>query len=519
MSGDKLISILETDFKKAFTFEFDFNNESNELKLNEIPCPNGEFDQKSIEKYNDNVTKEINRQMGKLREVIKANEKSFNEKKIDEWANNKSSAFSKLKSIVLASVKKNNVVLFSNFCSHVPAQNLYDLIFNVNKLILSIVVSKLKMLVDSASTNEHLKHQIAENEKKIAELKKEHDTILKEHSGKATAEQQAEVDRLNMVIADNEKRMAELETEHERKIKDHNDNSEKLTTEQKNKQQEEIAKLEKTIADKEATIEKLHAEHKETVEGHAASASQLSDTQKKELEALKQTLEKLKAENKHLTELNIKRDKFEKDGINKLVNIIKTAQNLVDVNDTKKPLSNDGLGNSSDVQASSSNIPPPPPLNISDIALNTPQKSPQESPETNFLNELRSPGTKARLRKTRGPSLSPGLLNQIADSPIAKRHTRGEVLPHSNMKVADPSHYTSQDNERFKQLQGKKQRSPTEHIEQRSLIHKRNENNTLVNSHANDREWKESHPGWKVWESKYLKYKNKYLQLKKLHNL
>ena len=477
MSGDKLISILETDFKKAFTFEFDFNNESNELKLNEIPCPNGEFDQKSIEKYNDNVTKEINRQMGKLREVIKANEKSFNEKKIDEWANNKSSAFSKLKSIVLASVKKNNVVLFSNFCSHVPAQNLYDLIFNVNKLILSIVVSKLKMLVDSASTNEHLKHQIAENEKKIAELKKEHDTILKEHSGKATAEQQAEVDRLNMVIADNEKRMAELETEHERKIKDHNDNSEKLTTEQKNKQQEEIAKLEKTIADKEATIEKLHTEHKDTVEGHAASASQLSDTQKKELEELKQTLEKLKAENKHLTELNVKRDKFEKDGINKLVNIIKTAQNLVDVNDTKKPLSNDGLGDSSDLPAPSSNIPPPPPLDLSDIALNTPQ----ESPKTNFLNELRSPDTKARLRKTRGPSLSPGLLNQIADSPRAKRHTRGEV---SKPNVVDADHPLLKPKLTFKQA-----------LAQRNAISE------------------------KEAESKYLKYKNKYLQLKKLHNL
>jgi flagellar motility protein MotE (MotC chaperone) len=365
MSGDKLISILEKDFKKAFTFEFDFNNESNELKLNEIPCPNGEFDQKSIEKYNDNAAKEINRQMGKLREVIKANEKSFNEKKIDEWVSNKSSAFSKLKSIVLASVKKNNVVLFSNFCSHVPAQNLYDLIFNVNKLILSIVVSKLKMLVDSASTNEHLKHQIAENEKKIAELKKEHDAILKEHndnSGKATAGQQAELERLNKIIADNEKRMKELEDEHERKIKDHNDNSEKLTAEQKQKQQEEIERLNKMIADKEATIEKLHTEHKEKIETHEASASQLSDTQKKELEELKQTLEKLKAENKHLAELNVKRDKFEKDGINKLVNIIKTAQNLVDVNDTKKPLSNDVLGDSSDFQAPPSHIPPPPPL-------------------------------------------------------------------------------------------------------------------------------------------------------------
>jgi len=480
MSGDKLISILEKDFKKAFTFDFDFNNESNELKLNEIPCPNGEFDQKSIEKYNDNAAKEINRQMGKLREVIKANEKSFNEKKIDEWVSNKSSAFSKLKSIVLASVKKNNVVLFSNFCSHVPAQNLYDLIFNVNKLILSIVVSKLKMLVDSASTNEHLKHQIAENEKKIAELKKEHDAILKEHndnSGKATAGQQAELERLNKIIADNEKRMKELEDEHERKIKDHNDNSEKLTAEQKQKQQEEIERLNKMIADKEATIEKLHTEHKEKIETHEASASQLSDTQKKELEELKQTLEKLKAENKHLAELNVKRDKFEKDGINKLVNIIKTAQNLVDVNDTKKPLSNDGLGDSSDFQAPPSNIPPPPPLDLSDVALNTPQ----ESPKTNFLNELRSPDTKARLRKTRGPSLSPDLLKQIADSPRAKRHTRGEV---SIPNVVDADRPLLKPKLTFKEA--------------------RDQHNTMSENKA---------------KSKYLKYKNKYLQLKKLHNL
>jgi len=504
MSDDKLISILETDFKKAFTFEFDFNNESNELKMNQLPCPNGEFDQKSIEKYNDTAMKEINRQMAKLREIIKANKKSFNEKKIDEWINEKNSAFSKLKSIVLASVKKNNVILFSSFCSNVPVQNLYDLIFNVNKLILSIVVSKLKLLVDFNSTNEHLKHQIVENEKKIAELKKEHDAIIKEHtdkSGKITVEQQAELDKLNKQISDNEKRMVELESEHERKIKDTVDNSDKMTNEQKQKQHEELDKLNKMIAEKEQMIEHLHAEHKQKIEGHEATASQFSDTQKKELEELKQTLDKLKAENKHLTELNVKRDKFEKDGINKLVNIIKTAQNLVDVNDTQKPVSNDRAENNS-------NIPPPPPLDLSNV---TPRTS-QESPKTNFLNELNSPDAKARLKKTQGPSINKRgeLLKQIVNSPRTKKHTSQEVLPLLKPRQS------------FKEARAQRQ------AVQKNLSDKETESKEVLPLLKPKQSFKEARAqrqalqenlSDKEAESKYLKYKNKYLQLKKLHNL
>ena len=484
MSGDNLISILEKDFKGAFTFDFDFNNELNELKKNEMPCPNGEFDQKTIEKYNENATKEINRQLDKLRDTIKANDNEFNNRKIEEWAKNKSSAFSKLKSIVLASVKKNNVALFSNFCSHVPAQNLYDLIFNVNKLILSIIISKLKLLVDS--TNDNLKHQIAENEKKIAQLNKEHAAIMKEHhdkTGQVTTEQQAALDKLTKQIADNEKKIADLEGEHQRKLKQHLDDSENLTAEQKQKQQAELDKLTNMIEEKEQIINKLHEDHKQKTEGHD-KVSQLSENQMKELEELKKTLDTLKTENKRLTDLNLKRDKFEKDGINKLVNIIKTAQNLVDVNDTNKPLASN-MSSEIPPPPPQSNIPPPPPLDVSSVGKHKVAVSPKNLVNFNFSN-------------------------QSEDSPPS---------PSSVLRKRMVAPYTQEDNNRFKELHDKKQKSAEDRHEIQQLDHKRDDNNKFVKVHQGIKGWSRDHPEYKKWESKYLKYKNKYLQLKKLHNL
>jgi len=527
MSSGKLISILEQDFKGAF-------------EVNAGTCPNA--DKKSAEKYNKDTANELKRQMDKIKRVIDANPNDFNEKKIDEWINNKSSTLSKLRNIVLDNVKKNNNLLFTNFCSHVPSASLNNLIFNINKLILSIVVSKVKLMIDC--NNENLAHQIVEKDKQIEALKQEHLNIINEHiknSGNMTAVQQLDLERLNKQITDSNAEITRLKSDHENKMREHNEQSDKLTNERKQQQEEEITKLKHIINKKEETIKNL----KETHTQKAQNKVKLSDDQKQKIEKLSKHIQELETEVTKLKNLEEKRNDLEKKGIDNLVNIIKTTQQMVNVENTKSSSNtrepdNEGINDlfesseqKNEEPPVANNIPLPPPL-----AIDTPKQqnntksavSPRNLIDFNFSNQSDDspPSPSSVLRKVKAPSVNTrgDLLKQIR-SPRNKKPAKtaeqpnAAATPQANAAQATPTDDTQLLKPRFTFKEAKARRNAEAQA-------KANAKEPAASAQANAEQPAQANAeqpaqakalSEKEAESKYLKYKNKYLQLKKLHNL
>lgn len=484
MSSVKLISILEHDFKSSF-------------EVNASTCPN--VDKKSAEKYNKDTANELKRQMDKIKRVIEANPNEFNEKKIDEWINNKSSILSKLRNIVLDNVKKNNNLLFTNFCSHVPSTSLNDLIFNINKLILSIVVSKVKLMVDS--NNENLAHQIAEKDKQIGALEQDRLNIINEHirsSGNMTASQQTDLDRLNKQITESNAEIIRLKSEHENKMREHNEQSDKLTNERRQQQEEEIKKLKDIINKKEDTIKNL----KETHTQKAQNKVKLSEDQKQKIEKLAKHIQELEAEVTNLKKLEEKRNDLEKKGIDNLINIIKTTQQMVNIENTKSSgnkleANNEGLNDlfesseqKNEKPQVANNIPPPPPLVVNAPEPNNPKAavSPKNLINFDFSNQSEDspPSPSSVLRKVKSPTVNTRgeLLKQIR----SPRNKKPNTPPQSDEAPLLKPKYS------FKEAKARRDAEAKAKAKADALTEKE-------------------------LESKYLKYKNKYLQLKKLHNL
>jgi hypothetical protein len=470
MSSDILKNTIKNNLENAF------------IRFSNLQCQGKNGDDKTVEKYNEFMRKILNEQLEKVNKVIEKNNEVYNTQKLYDLTNNIPSLLYQLNNVVLNKAKENNEKLFSHMCVYISHDNLYKLILNVNKLILSIIVSKMKLVLDN--NNNDLNGRIIEKENKIKELETQLDAIKRVPVGNASQED-------------------------------------------KDKLQSEKGQLE-------ATIERLNKQ-----------------------------LQELNDKNKRL-------NKLENEGISKLINIINSTQQIVDSNDKSDTTDyNTGFDNiisSTQVQQQPVGvipqapplvqqqpvgvIPQAPPLVQQQPVGKIPQapplvqqqpvgKIPQAPPlvqqtsqgqpiqrvvgkQTSMLDELKNASPK-NLKKASDRALPP----RVANGKSALLDELKNASPKNLKKASDRALPPSVANGKSALLDELKNASPKNLKKASDRVLKRSpQQNGKLSESVNDRltqalgrRGKSLNAEDEEWENKYLKYKNKYLQLKKLHNL
>jgi len=192
-----MINSLTEQIKQSFTQAFSINN---------INCTNDEIDKYKIDLY-DYITNKFNN----LDNIVKNNTDEYNLQKLNDWNTNNLSILYKINHIVLQTISQNNKEIYEKLCDYISSSNLLSLILNLNKLLLSLIYSKIKLVIDSK--NEKLEEELNSLKIKIKQL--ESDTRNNEHDKEQLQKLNIELTNMgieNKRLVDLIKKRQELET-------------------------------------------------------------------------------------------------------------------------------------------------------------------------------------------------------------------------------------------------------------------------------------------------------------------